>query len=359
MSGPDLAGAATTFVHLAAIVGIFLLLVIPHEGGHFLLAKRFRVPVYEFSVGMGPRIVSWARDGTTYALRLIPLGGFVRLAGLEPDDPHPDSFHARPAHQRLLILFAGPAVNFLVATLLMTGVSLAQVNADPGKVVGVERGGPAYAQGIRPGDSVRSVDGRPVVHANDILRAEQADGGRPIQFVVRRPDGSTFTRAITPRYDASVGRYLVGIETEAVVTPLQALGTGLAFPVVSTVAIGQGIYQVVTGQIPGGLLGPAGLSGPVGFGWIAYEAAAQGLLQYLGIAAILSMALGLTNLLPIPALDGARILVVVLEKLRGHPFDREREMAVQRLGLYALLALMAFITVLDVQRITSGQFGLR
>jgi regulator of sigma E protease len=359
MSMPNLVGGATTFAHLAAIVGIFLLLVIPHEGGHFLLAKRFRVPVYEFSVGMGPRIVSWARGGTIYALRLIPLGGYVRLAGLEPEDPNPDSFHSKPAYQRLLILFAGPAVNFLVATLLMTGVSLAQVNSDPGKVVGVQRGGPAYAQGIRPGDSVRSVDGRPVLHANDILQAEQTGGGRPMRFVVQRPDGSTFVRVIAPRYDASAHRYLIGIETEAVITPLQALGSGLAFPVISTVAIGEGIYQVVSGQIPGGLLGPAGLSGPVGFGWIAYQAAVQGLLQYLGIAAILSMALGLTNLLPIPALDGARILVVLLEKLRGHPFDREREMAVQRLGLYALLALMAFITVLDVQRIASGQFGLK
>src|SRR5579875_2860178 len=222
MSMPDLTGSAITLAHLAAIVGIFLLLVIPHEAGHFLLAKRFRVPVYEFSVGMGPRVVSWARGGTVYALRLIPLGGFVRLAGLEPEDPNPDSFHSKPARQRLLILFAGPAVNFLVATLLMTGVSLAQVNSDPGRVVGVQRGGPAYAQGIRPGDSVRSVDGRPVLHANDILRAEQTGRGQPLQVVVRRPDGSTFARTVRPRYDASSHRYLIGIETEAVVTPLQA-----------------------------------------------------------------------------------------------------------------------------------------
>jgi regulator of sigma E protease len=108
--------------------------------------------------------------------------------------------------------------------------------------------------------------------------------------------------------------------------------------------------------VPGGFLGPSGVSGPIGFSYLAYHAASEGVVNYLVIAALLSMALGLTNLLPLPALDGGRIVVVLLEKLRGRPFDREREMAVQRAGLLALIALMALIAFLDVQRIAGGQF---
>ena len=352
----DVLGTLVAVGRLAAIVALFLLLVVPHEGGHFALAKLFRVHVREYSVGMGARIWSTVRSGTLYALRAFPLGGYVRLAGMEPDDyGDPDGFHARPAYQRLLILLGGPAVNFLVATLLMTGVYLTQLNDDPGKVVGIDQTSPAYAQGIRPGDSIRAVDGQPVRARDDIRDAEDARPGQPLQFTVQRENGSSFTTRITPRYDSGLGRYVIGIETR-LFTPREALVSGVTFPVVATAEIGQGVWQVATGQVPGGFFGPSGVSGPIGFSYLAYHAAAEGVVSYLVIAALLSMALGLTNLLPLPALDGGRIVVVLLEKLRGRPFDREREMAVQRAGLLALIALMALIAFLDVQRIATGQF---
>src|SRR5215813_7238108 len=177
---------------MAAIVALFLLLVVPHEGGHFAMAKLFRVHVREYSIGMGSRIWSTVRSGTLYALRVFPLGGYVRLAGMEPDDyEDPRGFHAKPAYQRLLILLGGPAVNFLVATLLMTGVYLTQINDDPGKVIGMTRESAAYAQGVRPGDSIRSVDGRPIRDQQDIRSAVDARPGEPLDVVVRREDGST------------------------------------------------------------------------------------------------------------------------------------------------------------------------
>jgi regulator of sigma E protease len=178
----------------------------------------------------------------------------------------------------------------------------------------------------------------------------------PKVLTVRHHNGKTETTTLTPVYSKDEKRPLIGVQIAPVVTPLQAVGSGLAFPFVSAAAIAQGVSQVVSGQVPGGLLGPAGVSGAIGFSYIAYQAAAQGLLNYLLIAALLSVALGLTNLLPLPALDGGRMVVVLLEKLRGRPFDREREMAVQRYGLVALLALMVLIAFFDVQRIASGQF---
>jgi regulator of sigma E protease len=353
----DLLGALATVGRLAAIVALFLLLVVPHEGGHFAFAKLFRVHVREYSIGMGTRIWSTVRGGTLYALRVFPLGGYVRLAGMEPDDYEAaNGFHTRPASQRLLILLAGPGVNFLVATLLMTGVSLVQVNDDPGKVVAVVRGEPAYAQGIRPGDSIRAVDGKAVRVPEDIRAPEQAKPGQPLEFVVRRENGTTFTARIPTVYDKGEKRWVIGVQTAQLFSPRDAVVTGVTFPFVATAAIAQGIAEVASGQVPGGFLGPSGVAGPIGFSVIAYHAASQGVIDYLVIAALLSMALGLTNLLPLPALDGGRIVVVLLEKIRGRPFDRERETAVQRAGLVALLALMVLIAVFDVQRIATGQF---
>lgn len=354
----DVLGALAAVGRVAAIVALFLLLVVPHEGGHFAMAKLFGVHVREFSVGMGSRVWSTVRSQTLYALRAFPLGGYVRLAGMEPDDyEDPRGFHAKPAYQRLLILLGGPVVNFLVAMALMTGVSLTtQVNDDPGRVVAVVTSSPAFAQGIRPGDSVRAVSGQPIRASDDIRNAEERAPGQPLPFTIRRADGTTYEARITPQYDKTTQRYLIGIQTAAVVTPGQAVLSGVTFPFVSTIAIGQGVWQVATGQVPGGFLGPSGIAGPIGFSYIAYHAAAEGLVNYLVIAALLSMALGITNLLPLPALDGGRIVVVLLEKLRGRPFDREREMAVQRAGLLALIALMALIAFFDVQRIATGQF---
>jgi regulator of sigma E protease len=121
-----------------------------------------------------------------------------------------------------------------------------------------------------------------------------------------------------------------------------------------------GIAQLVTGAIPGGFFGPDGATGAICIGALTYQAANQGLLDYLGLIALMSVALGITNILPIPALDGGRMVVVLLEKVRGRPFNRDRELAVQRAGLVALLALMVVIAFFDVQRIATGQFpGIR
>jgi regulator of sigma E protease len=359
----DLWGVGGSLIKYAAIAGMFLLLVGPHEAGHFALAKLFGVRVHEFSIGMGTRIWSGVRSGTLYALRVLPLGGYVRLAGMEPGDyDAPDGFHSKPAYQRLLILAAGPAVNFLVAGLIVTGITMTQLNNDPGKVDGVFANSPAAAQGIRDGDSIRAIDGRPIQRPEDIHNTVDATPGTPHTYLVRRPDGSTFTATVTAVPGTFTGdpndrkRLLIGVKNHGLVTPLDAIWTGVRFPVVATGAIAAGVYEVISGTVPGGLLGPSGVSGPIGFGYIAYNGAGQGAVYFLSLVALLSMALGLTNLLPVPALDGGRMLVVLLEKLRGRPFDRARAEAVQRAGLVALLALMVLIAFLDVQRIASGQF---
>lgn len=352
---------ASWLVGVAAVVGMFLLLIGPHEGGHFALAKLFRVNVYEFSLGMGTRLWSATRGGTLYALRLLPIGGYVRLAGMEPGDYEaPDGFHSKAAWKRLLVLLAGPGVNFLVAAVAATAIALTQVNTDPGKVINVLKptgsaSSPAWSAGIRPGDHIDSIDGRVVTSTQQIRDEVTRNGGQPLTLVVRHPGGNARTITLTPAYNPDQGRDIIGIGT-GIFTPGQAVLAGVTFPFYAAVGIVMGIYALASGQVPGGFFGPQGATGAIGIGYLTVEAAQAGWVNWLNIVALLSVALGMANLLPLPALDGGRIVVVLLEKVRGRPFNREKEMQLQRFGLAALLALVAFIAYFDIQRILNHQF---
>jgi regulator of sigma E protease len=340
-----------------AVVGMFLLLIGPHEAGHFTLAKLFRVNVLEFSLGMGTRLWSATRNGTLYALRLLPIGGYVRLGGMEPGDYEtPNGFHSKAAWQRILVLLAGPGVNFLVAALIVTGLAFTQLNSVPGKVVAVVVPSAAYAAGIRPGDQIVSIDGRSNPNPQDVVDAVAGHPSQPLAVTVRHPNGSLETLNVTPEFNKAYGHPILGLSTEGLFTPGDALVTGVTFPYHTAVGIGGGIYDLASGKIPGGLLGPSGATGAIGIAVITAQAANQGLPMWLYLLAVLSVALGLANLLPLPALDGGRIVVVLLEKLRGRAFDREREMQFQRFGLVALLALVAVIAYFDIQRLINHQF---
>jgi regulator of sigma E protease len=321
------------------------------------VAQAVKIRVYEFSVGFGPKLLQTKRGGTEYTLRLLPIGGYVRMAGQEPGDyDAPGAFGTRPAWARLATLLAGPAANVIVAMIAVTCIGFTQLNSDPGLVASVTAGSPAAQAGLHPGDSIRTVNGKSVESGSEIRTQEQQNPTQPLTLEVVRPDGTAFQTTVRPQYDKADKAYLIGITEEGVVTPLNAIQTGVEFPWTATQAIVGSIAMVVTGKIPGGLLGPNGLTGPVGVGDVAYQAAAAGFSVWLTLAALLSMSVALFNLLPIPALDGGRILVVLLEKVRGQAFDPAREAAVQRAGFIAVLALVLLVALFDVQRIASGSF---
>ncbi|MGH7776343.1 MAG: site-2 protease family protein, partial [Candidatus Dormibacterales bacterium] len=193
----------------------------------------------------------------------------------------------------------------------------------------------------------------------DIRRVEDSRPGQPLQLVVRRPDGATERLSVTPRFNRSTHQWEIGVYS-SVFSPGEALVSGVSFPYTASALIVHGIYQLATGQIAGGLLGPSGATGPIGIATVTYTSAAAGWTTWLTAVAFISVALGLTNLLPIPALDGGRILFVcvdgVASALRGRPLDREREAQVNRVGAAVLLALIAFITYFDIQRLALHQF---
>jgi regulator of sigma E protease len=342
-----------------AVVGMFLLLIGPHEAGHFALAKLFRVNVLEFSLGMGTRLWSATRNGTLYALRVLPIGGYVRLGGMETGDYEtPNGFHSKAAWQRILVLLAGPGVNFLLAAAIATGLFMTQLNATPGRVVGVVNvpPSPAYVAGIRPGDQIESINGRSLSSSQDVIDAVAAHPDQALTVKVRHVNGEVAAVAVQPEYSSAYKRSIIGVDIAPIFTPADAVMGGVTFPYHTVIGIAGGIYQLASGQIPGGLLGPEGATGAIGIGYLTYQAANQGLANWLFLLAVLSVALGLANLLPLPALDGGRIVVVVLEKIRGKAFNREREMQFQRYGLVALLALVGVIAYFDIVRIINHQF---
>jgi regulator of sigma E protease len=340
------------------IAAMFLILIAPHEAGHFLLAKLFKVRVMEFSIGAGTKVLSFTRGGTLYALRVLPILGYVRMGGMEAGDfSEPNGFHSKTPMQRIAILAGGPIANFIVAILLVTALGLTQLNDDPGKVVRLVVGSPAAQAGLLPGDSIRTVNGLTVTEPGYISKVENAaPEGAPLTLTGVHRDGRRFTISVVP-VCATPGHCQIGVGVAGrLVTVQSAVTDGVTFPFVAISGIVQGLDQLVTGKIPGGLFGPSGLTGPIGIATITYESVNQGLANYVFLVALLSIALGFTNLLPLLALDGGRIMVVIIEWLRRRPFDRNSELNFQRWGLVALLVLAAVISFLDIERLATGQF---
>jgi len=357
-------GLAGDLLYVVGVAGMFLILIAPHEAGHFLVAKLFKVRVLEFSIGAGTRLWSVTRNGTLYALRLLPILGYVRMGGMEAGDfEEPNGFHSKAPLQRIAILAAGPIANFIVAMILITGFSLSQLNSVPGlviqvfptwKVNGHTMPTPAAQAGLTAGDRILFINGVSVAAPDTIAQQELASRGQAVVISGVHANGQGFTSVVTPV--CSGGTCQMGVGIARITTPVTAVQEGVSFPFQATRVIFDGLGSLVSGQVKGGLLGPDGLTGPIGIAAITIDSVNQGPPTYIWLVALLSVALGVTNLLPLLALDGGRIVVVVVEWLRRRPFDRNSELNFQRWGLVALLGLAAIISFLDIQRIATGQF---
>ena len=344
---------------ILGVAGMFLLLIAPHEAGHFALAKIFKVRVIEFSIGAGTKLWSTTRGGTLYAIRALPILGYVRMGGMEAGDfDDPEGFHRKAAWKRILILAAGPAANFVVAMVCIAGLDLTSLNSDPGKVVRVQTGSAAARTGMVVGDRIRTVNGHPMTEGY-IRHVEDSVPGMPLILGGVHPDGKPFSYVIAPTC-LPQKPCVIGLSTARVLTVQSALQDGVTWPFKTVGDILGGLGQLVSGQVPGGLFGPNGVTGPIGIADVAGQAVSLGPGTYVLFVALLSVALGFTNVLPFLALDGGRIVVVLIEVLRRRPFDRAAELNFQRIGLATLLGLAVVISALDVERIATGQFpGLR
>jgi regulator of sigma E protease len=338
------------------VILIFSLLVIVHESGHFLTAKLSGIKVEQFSIGFGPKLFGVQRGETLYAVRGVPLGGFVKLAGMDGSmEAGPRSFNAHPLWQRFMVIVAGSAFNLILPIFIFTGVfmtvGLVSVKT-PIEVGAVDPGTPAASAGLRAGDVIRSVNGHAIVQFQDLPDNLNASKGTPVTVTVDR-NGQPLTLVITPRLDQSTGGYILGFHPAAVTSkpsPPEAVWLGVKETGNAIVGIVGGIYQLATNKSLGGLLGPNGLEGPVGIVKTTAKAAQAGVLSVVGVVALLSLSLGLANILPFPALDGGRAAFLVLELVRGRPVDPAREQVVHYVGLALLFGLVGLVTYNDVLR---------
>ncbi|TEB10171.1 RIP metalloprotease RseP [Pelotomaculum propionicicum] len=341
---------------LTAVASIFVfgLLIFFHEFGHFMIAKLVGIKVYEFSLSFGPKLITVPGADTTYNLRLLPLGGFVRMAGMEPNEEidvldQDRVFNKKTVFQRISVIIAGPIMNFFLAILLLAVMISFQGEPVPSNVSGageVIAGAPAQKAGIMAGDKIVAVDGQPINTWEELVAVIGARPDQEITVDVIRNNEKLQLAMKTERNEAGQGKIgIYPMEEYKRVGPLRALSLGAEWTVKITVTIMDFISKMIFGQAPPDLGGPVRVVTEIG------KAAHVGFFMLIQMAAILSINLGLFNLFPIPALDGSRILFLIWEKLRGRPVDPVRENFIHLVGFGLLLLLMVVITYNDILHI--------
>jgi regulator of sigma E protease len=345
---------------LAIVVGVVVLsvLVLTHELGHFIAAKTTHCYVEEFGIGFPPRIWGKKIGETIYSINWIPFGGFNKISG-EVDPTAPRALAARSHAVRALVISGGIIFNLLLPFLLMAVAYMVPHNIVQGtvKVAEITANSPAELGGILVGDTLVSIDGHALNSAGDLSRYVQINLGKKTEFVVTHTDGSTKTITLVPRTRYKVGEGSVGILPENVnpVIVSESLPFWRAVPK-GFVDVGQSLVLYKNGII-GMFLGtvPFTPSGPVGIVQVAGEVARSGVSPVLELAAVISIAVGVTQLIPFPALDGGRLLFIFVEWLRrGRRVPPKVEMLIHNVGFMVLLALMVLITYQDVARWITG-----
>ncbi|MGC9001794.1 MAG: RIP metalloprotease RseP [Dictyoglomus sp.] len=335
---------------------LFALLTIPHEFGHFIFAKVFGVRVYEYAVGFGPKILEIKGRETKFVLRLIPIGGFVKMAGVDDINipevesvPEDRKFYKKAPWQRFLILFAGSFMNFIFAIILFMAIFLIGIPQPIPVVDKVLENKPASVSGILPGDRILYIDGKKIEDISDAVKLitgsiKSPGEKREIEIKVER-DGKLVNIKVVPEWSEERKGGIIGIVFKTVPKRYSlptAVKNGFLMFINALILIFY-VFKALFNGVQG-----VSIAGPIGIAKMTGEVASMGLIYYLNFLGVLSVQLGVFNLLPIPALDGGRILFVIIEKIRGKPIETKKEEMVHWIGLLILLFLMIIVTFFDI-----------
>ena len=334
-----------------AIFGLALLIVL-HEGGHFLVARLCGMRVERFSVGFGPPLASFKRGGTIFQVAPIPLGGFVQITGLNPseefDKSDPMVYPNRPRWMRLLTVVAGPAANYLTAIVMVFVVLMAYgTTPKTQQIDDAVANRPAAAAGLKAGDVLVEANGQKVDADHLISEVIKASQGAPVNIKVLR-SGQPMEFSVKP--DLNKGVYQVGIQIgpHGDRTPASiglAAKEAVVYPYYASVDILEGLYNMIRGKVS------AELSGPVGITQQIAKAASKGMVYFLSMLAMLSVYLGLFNLLPLPALDGGRAVFLGLESILRKRVDPRIEAAVHTAGFVLLMGVLLVVSWKDIRNL--------
>ena len=349
-----------TLIYFILILG---LIVLVHEFGHFIFAKLFGVYVYEFSIGMGPRVCGTKKKKgkTTYNIRALPIGGFVALAGEDPEEkdsevPDGGYLYQKPIWQRAIIMGAGVFNNFLLATLILFFIGLFFGSPSPTPVItSLEAGFPSYEMGLKEGDIIKEINGKSISTRDDAqLYLVLENNGKETEFVVLR-DGKEYTYNIPPvkikienaKTEDVTYRYGIGFMPEYRHGIVEAIKYAFrqVWSYVKQIIIT--FEYLFTGR-----LGFDNLSGPVGIYSYVGEASKQhALLNLSSLTALLCINVGFINILPFPAFDGGRIFLLLIEKLRGKPVNPKIENMINTVGFMLLMLLTLVVTCSDILKL--------
>jgi len=346
---------------LTIVVGLVVLsvLIIVHELGHFIASKATGCWVEEFGIGFPPRLYGKKWGETIYSVNWIPFGGFNKISG-EVDPTAPRALAARGYGVRLLVISGGIIMNLLLPFVLLAVAYMVPHDMAYGRIVveDIEAGSPAHAAGILPGDTLLKLNGRTLNHKGDYSRYLMLNMGREITISLEHADATVEDVRLTVPWRPTEGGRTIGtlsrnvdlvIEPESL-PPWEAIPVGARNCIETLVLYKNGIYGMIIGTIP---FIPAG---PVGIVQVTGEVARTGISPVLELAAFISIAIAITQMIPFPALDGGRIIFIVLEWLRrGKRVSHRIEGIVHSVGFMILLALMLLITYQDIARWISGE----
>ncbi len=338
---------------LVALVGLSALIVI-HELGHMLTAKAMGVKVTEFGVGFGPSLVKKKLGKTVYSLRIILLGGFVKMAGMNDDEEGPESYNSKAAWRRALIIFAGPFANLLAAVMIFAVVFMG-LSPPTTEVQTVVPDTLAAEAGLQQGDRIVSVDGENIEswrQFQEIVGDRQP--GDEVELVVEREGQRLEFSGTLTADDQAPERAIVGVQPELSdenYGPLEALGLGVEQTVRLIGLFGWFIGQLATGEIS---LYDS-VSSPIGVVGVSSDVAEQGVSSFARLLALISLNLAVFNLLPILPLDGGHLFFIAAEKILGRPVSPETVARIAAFGLALILMLFVFATYADLSKIFTGQ----
>ena len=346
-------------ITIVAFLAVLAVLIIAHELGHFTTAKAFGVKVEEFSLGFPPRLLSKKLGETRYSLSAIPLGGFVKMAG-EVDPKEPRSLASKGVGARILVLSAGSLMNFLLPLLLFSIAFMVPHNMVIGEVVvqEVAPNSPAAMAGIDSGYTILSVNEHPVHNISDLHRYIRLNLGKETALVVSRGDSTTEKVQLIPRWKPPEGEGAMGIvvsmPTPTIVRQSEPFWEAIPLGVKECIETFVLFKNAILGLFIGTETFQVG--GPVAIAQITGEVAKAGISPLLEFAAFLSINLAIINIFPLPALDGGRIVFVLLEWVRrGKRISPKTEGLIHAIGFILLMAAILAITYQDIIRIISGE----
>jgi len=350
--------------NLFSFVVILGVLVFVHELGHFIVAKLWRIRVEEFGLGYPPRLVRLGKIGDTeYTINLLPLGGFVRLTG-EDNPSHPDSFAGKSKLARSSTLLAGPLMNACLAVVLFAATFtlgvLTPVDGPGAGIYSVEPGSPAEQAGLQVGDTILQIDDRPITGPDDVRAYVDEHAGSQVSLIVRR-EGVILSEPVrlVPRVNPPEGHGRMGVGITGALSKVSyPVWQAIPMGVLELVRVTIMVLEVLPDALSEMLRGPGkpAVTGPIGIAQLTGEVSRFGPIAILRWTALLSANLFLINLFPFPALDGGRLIFILLEALRrGRRVDPRKEGLVHFVGMMVLISLMLMVSYFDLLRLIGGQ----